>query len=111
MKKVIAVLLAALFLAACAPANSRNDYDDITGTVVEKDYDATTYMMVRECSYKYSTGPKKGQCAAYKDVKKVRERENWDVTVKDAAGEEHEIDVTRDVYNRTEIGDPWPPVS
>lgn len=81
----------------------------VTGTVVAKDYDPTEYKRTRDCRTRYTTGTQKGQCKIYGPYyDQVVEREDWDITVRDAAGDEHEIEVTRDEYNSVQVGDTWP---
>jgi len=68
-----------------------------TGTVVEKDYDQATYKPCKR-------GPlcKTGQ--------KVKEKENWDITIRPSGAPEDgsqdiEVDVTIHRYGQCKIGD------
>jgi hypothetical protein len=107
LRKIILLgVLSALVAAGCG--SSGPDGRDVVGVVIGKDYDPTTYKTVRTCVRKYTSGSNKGRCADYRTDKKVKEYEDWDVTVRDASGEEYEIDVSEEMFNRVEVGDPWP---
>lgn len=57
----------------------------ISGTVIEKDYD---------------------KASRYKVKKKWKTKSaDWDITVREANGEEHEIDVSKQQYDKIRVGD------
>jgi hypothetical protein len=70
--------------------------DDVKhGTVVEKEHESahTEYKRVKK-NGKYRT-------------KKVRHSECWELELRDKNGKTGDICVSRDDYNRVEIGDKW----
>lgn len=57
-----------------------NTHPPLTGKVVEKDYDP----------------PKR------------RQKADYDITVRDVNGEDHEIDVSKNTYDKYQVGDNYP---
>jgi hypothetical protein len=70
------------------------------GVVVEMDYDPATYKTRERCTTTPLT--KKKSCTK---VQVLKEKENWDITVRpDAGGDNQEIDVTKPIYDHCHIG-------
>lgn len=91
-RTILASAALAIALSACGGTGA-------TGTVIEKDYDAATVKTEKKC---------KGVGIAKKCKTKVkRSPADWDITVRDSAGDEHEIEVSQAQYERVEIGDRW----
>ena len=70
--------------------------EPVTGVVVEKDYDAASTKTERRC-----TGT--GSSRKCRNVKKTKPAD-WDVTIRDDSGKEHEIDVSQSTYDRLKVG-------
>lgn len=75
------LVLGLLSLPGCAGLSPK----PVSGVVVEKDYDKAT--------------------SKYRNGKWKRTKADWDITVRDAQGKEHEVDVSEDVYNSIREGD------
>jgi hypothetical protein len=93
-KAITATALAAglIPLAACGTDKP------VTGTVVAKDHDPAK----RTCAKHRGTGAKR-KCVRWRTS-----GEEWELTVRTADGDEVEVDVARDVYDRYTEGDRYP---
>lgn len=99
MKKTLAVLFTTLALVtACGDSGSSS------GTVVEKDYDAayTEKVTKKTCT---GTIAQKNTCKKNNKKKGKYHPADWDLTIRDSSGEEHEIDVSKSVYEKYNVGD------
>lgn len=89
------LLLNGTLLGCGAPAGP-----EVSGTITAKEYEAAKYENKRTCTKKTN-----GKCTRYTWKQRMVEGEEWEVTITDAKGVAHEVEVDRDVYNRLEVGD------
>ena len=91
---IVAALAALLVLAVGCGTPS------VTGTVVAKEYDAAEWKHKQECVSK-----RDGKCKRYVTKRTLVEGEEWEVTVRDDDGYDHEFDVSESLYNQLKKGD------
>lgn len=96
---LLAGLTVGTLVAGCGVPDS-----NITGTVVSKRYEPAEYKTERTCKKKNDAG----KCTQYQTRHVLKEGEEWEIVVRDVNGEDHEIDVSQDVYDKVQVGDRWP---
>ena len=113
MKKIFVALFILFTLVACGIP--------VTGVVIEKDYDRG-YDKRYETTEKYACGTERrsstyGKQTKYNTKTKYCDRRvekiqrvlpDWDITVRDEKGQEHEVNVNQWDYNMYRVGDKYP---
>lgn len=88
-------LLLAVTLTGCGAPSGPG----VTGTITAKEYEPAEYKNKRTCVKKVN-----GKCKTYKTKRTKTDDEEWEVTITDSSGVEHEVEVSRDVYDRVREG-------
>lgn len=111
MKKIAPAIFLSLVLVGCGP---------VVGTVVEKDYDQAGWESYTRqeryaCGTEVYTTTSNGKTTTKSRTKycnrSVKDQrwvpDEWDITVEDLDGRQHEIEVSEEVFNSVEIGDKY----